>query len=61
MSPPRIAIASVDSIASTVAERRSSSNIASSPKISPGPKVASVMERPSLCSRTARARPERTM
>ena len=35
-------------------------NIASSPKMSPGPKFASVIERPSGCSRTARAWPERT-
>ena len=39
MSEPRIASASRSSIASTVAERRSSSNIASSPKMSPGPNV----------------------
>ena len=55
MSVPRIAIASVSSTASTVAERRSSSNIASSPKMSPASEVASVIERPSECSRTARA------
>ena len=60
MSAPRIAIASTSSIASTVAERRSSSNIASSPKMSPGPKCASVIERPSPCSRTARAWPDST-
>ena len=35
----------------------SSSNIASSPKMSPGPKVASAIWRPSACSRTARAWP----
>ena len=39
MSGPRIASTSRSSIASTVAERRSSSNIASSPKMSPGPNV----------------------
>ena len=60
MSAPRIAIATVSSIASTVADRSSESNIASSPKISPGPNVASAIERPSTCSRIARARPERT-
>ena len=60
MSAPRIAIASVSSIVSMVAERRSSSNIASSPKMSPGPKCASVIERPSECSRMARAWPGRT-
>ena len=37
MSGPRIASTSSGSIVSTVAERRSSSNIASSPKMSPGP------------------------
>ena len=47
--------ARASSIASTVAERRSSSNIASSPKMSPGPKIASVIWRPSACSRIARA------
>ena len=45
---------------STVAERRSSSNIASSPKMSPGPKWASVIVRPSACSRIARQWPVRT-
>ena len=38
MSALRIAIASVASIDSTVAERRSPSSIAISPKMSPGPK-----------------------
>ena len=37
MSGPRMASASIASIVSIVAERRSSSNIASSPKMSPGP------------------------
>ena len=50
----------VASIASTVAERFSSSNIASSPKMSPGPKCASAIERPSACSRIARAWPDAT-
>jgi hypothetical protein len=49
------------SIASIVADRRSSSNIASSPKKSPGPKVASVSVRPSVWLRVARACPEDTM
>jgi hypothetical protein len=57
MSWPRIAIASTSSSVSTVAERRSSSNIASSPKMSPGPKWASAIVRPSTFSRTARAWP----
>ena len=42
------------------AERRSASNIASSPKMSPGPNEARVIVRPSGCARTARAWPERT-
>ena len=61
MSVPSTAIASTASSVSTVAERRSSSNIASSPKMSPGPKCASVSVRPSPCSRIARAWPLRTM
>jgi hypothetical protein len=60
MSTPGMPSTSSASTASTVAERRSSSNIASSPKKSPGPNVASVICRPSACSRTARAWPERT-
>ena len=40
MSAPRIAIASVPSIDSTVAERRSPSSIAISPKMSPGAEVS---------------------
>ena len=61
MAEPGIATALRSSSASTVAERRSSSNIASSPKMSPGPKRASVIVRPSECWRIARAWPERTM
>jgi hypothetical protein len=60
MSGPRIPATSRSSIASTVADRRSSSNIASSPKMSPGPNVASVIWRPSGCSRSARAWPDCT-
>jgi hypothetical protein len=41
MSGPSTATTLVGSIASTVAERRSSSNSASSPKMSPGPYFAS--------------------
>jgi hypothetical protein len=55
LEQPSTAIASTSSSVSTVAERRSSSNIASSPKMSPGPKCASVSVRPSPCSRIARA------
>ena len=55
MSPPSTPTTVVGSIASIVAERRSSSNIASSPKMSPGPKVASVIVRPSPWLRIARA------
>jgi hypothetical protein len=57
MSAPRIAMARTSSRVSTVAERRSSSNMASSPKMSPGPNCASVIVRPSGCSRIARACP----
>ena len=60
MSEPAIAIASTSSSVSTVAERRSSSNIASSPKMSPGPKWASAIVRPSVFSRIARQWPRRT-
>ena len=49
MSGPSTPTTIVVSIACTVAERRSSSNIASSPKMSPGPNVASVIVRPSPC------------
>jgi hypothetical protein len=61
MSGPSTASVLVGSIASTVAERFSSSNSASSPKMSPGPNVASVSVRPPAWVRIARARPERTM
>ena len=44
-------------IDSAEAERRSPSSIASSPKISPGPSVASVIARPSECSRVTRKLP----
>ena len=60
LSLASLATALVSSIASTVAERRSSSNSASSPKMSQGPNVASVSVRPSVCVRNARARPSRT-
>jgi hypothetical protein len=60
MSEPGTAMACTSSSVSTVAERSSSSNIASSPKMSPGPKCASAIMRPSGCSRIARAWPERT-
>ena len=48
-------MASTASMASTVAERFSSSNMASSPNTSPGPKVARVIVRPSEWVRRARA------
>jgi hypothetical protein len=54
-----MATASTSSIVSTVADRTSPPNIASSPKISPGPTLVSVIARPSECSRMMRARPER--
>ena len=60
MSGPSTPTTLVGSTASTVADRRSSSNIASSPKMSPGPKVARVIVRPSGWVLMARARPRRT-
>ena len=51
MSPARIASARVGSSASTLAERVSPPNIASSPKMSPGRSSASVITRPSECRR----------
>ena len=44
-----------------LAERWSPSSIASSPKISPGPRVARVIARPSECSRVTRKLPTLTM
>jgi hypothetical protein len=51
------ASSSESSVVSTLADRVSPSNIASSPKIAPGPSVASVIARPSGCSRVTRQAP----
>ena len=61
MSVAGRASSSVFSAASTLAERRSPSSIASSPKIAPGPRVASVITRPSECWRITRQLPWLTM
>jgi hypothetical protein len=61
MSLAGSASSSVSSVASTLADRDSPSSIASSPKIAPGPRFASVIARPSGCSRVTRQLPVRTM
>jgi hypothetical protein len=61
MSVAGSASSSVSSAVSTLAERPSPSNIASSPKIAPGPSVARVITRPSECWRVTRQLPRLTM
>ena len=58
-SEARIATARVSASASTVAERVSPPNMASSPKMSPGRSSASVMILPSEWRRVTRTVPER--
>ena len=55
-----MATARIGSSTSTLAERVSPPNIASSPKIAPGRSSASVITRPSEWRRVTRPEPERT-